>query len=336
MKKQKIKDKLFLIFSLILLLLILPLQAANSEPEAKSKKVVLKTVTLLKRGHPVNYPVTWIAEQVKKRTNGELEIQIIGGPEAIPAFEQTDALSRGVIDFYVPGSSYVQTVWPEAIVFPLSRLTPTQERQQGAFDILEESAKKKGLFYLGRSVYPRGYYMFINLEVKTPEDLRGKKIRGAPIYARFLKALGVSMVTTPFGEVYTALERGVIDGYCWPPSICDYRLHEVTKFMINHPFYGANILVVMNHERWNKLPTHLQKLLKEVVEEQEKGMEQRWRDLWNKELEDIKAGKVKFIEFSSNDGKKYVDLAYTEAWKEVIEKSPEYGLKLRKIMVPES
>lgn len=328
MKKQRLLT-LFGSICIILISIALPFMTAHSKP---AKPIVLKAVTLLKRGHPINYHEIWIAEQVKKRSNGELVIKIIGGSEAIPAFEQTDALLRGVIDFYSPGSSYIQTVWPEAIVFPLSRLTPTQERERGAFDLLRESAKQHGLYYLGRSVYPRGYYMYLNVPVKTPEDLRGIKLRGAPIYTRFHKALGVSMVTISFREVYTAVERGVIDGYCWPPSICDYRLHEVTKYMIKHPFYGANILVAMNLDSWNRLPKHLQRLLEEVVEEQETGLEQRWRDLWKGELKNIKAGGVKFIEFSPDDAKRYVNLAYDEAWKEVIEKSPKYGPKLKEIM----
>ena len=112
------------------------------------------------------------------------------------------------------------------------------------------------------------------------KDLKGLKIRGAPIYARFLKALGVSMVTTPFREVYTAVERGVIVGYCWPPSVVNYRLHEVTKYMISHPFYGANILVATSVKSWNRLPKHLQTFLTEAVAEQETSLEQRWRDQW--------------------------------------------------------
>lgn len=326
MKKNGLLTLVISIFT-VLTFLILP-SVSTSEP------IVLKAVTLLKKGHPVNYPVIWMAEEVKKRSKGELTIKIIGGPEAIPSFEQTNALLRGVIDFCMPGSSYVQTVWPEAIVFPLSRLTPTQERKKGAFDLLQESGKKHGLYYLGRSVSPRGYYMYLNVKVKTPEDLKGLKIRGAPIYARFLKALGVSMVTTPFREVYTAVERGVIEGYCWPPSVCNYRLHEVTKYMINHPFYGANILVATSVKSWNRLPKHLQGLLTEVVEEQETSLEQRWRDQWDRELKAIKDGGIQFIEFSPKDAKQYVGLAYGEAWKEVIEKSPEYGSRLKKIMAP--
>jgi TRAP-type C4-dicarboxylate transport system substrate-binding protein len=168
MKKNGILTLVISIF-IVLTFLILP-SVSTSEP------VVLKTVTLLKKGHPVNYPVIWIADEVKKRSKGELTIKIIGGPESIPSFEQTNALLRGVIDFYNTGSSYVQTVWPEAIVLPLSRLTPTQERKKGAFDLLQESGKKRGLYYLGRSVSPRGYYMYLNVKVKTPKDLKGLSV----------------------------------------------------------------------------------------------------------------------------------------------------------------
>ncbi len=338
MRKQEVLTLISIIF-LVLVLAGLPFEVAHSKsvPTSKVSKenpIVLKTALLVKRDHPVNYSMTWLAEQAEKRSNGKLIIKILGGPEAIPSFEQTDAILRGVIDIYWTGSAYIQAVWPEAIVLPLSRITPSEERKQGAFDILQESSKKHGLFYLGRTLSPRAYYMYLNVRVKVPEDLRGLKIRGAPIYARFLKALGVSMVTTPFREVYTAVERGVIDGYCWPPSICPYRLHEVTKYMINHPFYGANSLFAMNLDRFNQLPADLQRLLLEAIEEQETRLEQKWRSMWNQELKDMKAGGVEFIEFSPNDAKRYVNLAYDEAWKEVLEKSPEYGERLKELMVP--
>ena len=338
MKKQGLL-KLIGTISMVLTLAGLPFEVAHSKSVSTSKPsnanpIVLKTALLVKRDHPVNYSMTWLAEQVEKRSNGKLIIKILGGPEAIPSFEQTDAILRGVIDIYWTGSAYIQAAWPEAIVFPLSRITPSEERKQGAFDLLQESSKKRGLFYLGRTLYPRGYYMYLNVRVKIPEDLRGLKIRGAPIYTRFHKALGVSMVTTPFREVYTAMERGVIDGYCWPPSICQYRLHEVTKYIIHHSFYGANSLFAMNLDRWNQLPADLQRLLQEAVEEQETGLEQKWQGMWNEELKDIKAGGVEFIEFSPNDAERYVNLAYDEAWKEVLEKSPEYSERLKELMIP--
>ena len=86
MKKQRLLT-LFGSICIILISIALPFMTAHSKP---AKPIVLKAVTLLKRGHPINYHEIWIAEQVKKRSNGELVIKIIGGSEAIPAFEQGD------------------------------------------------------------------------------------------------------------------------------------------------------------------------------------------------------------------------------------------------------
>lgn len=333
MKKKKV-IMLVANLSLVFVLVALSFRVAFAGSPQTPTPIVLKSVYLLRLGHPTNYALDWISEQIKVRSKGELAVKITGGPETIPTREQTNAALRDVIQIYMPGSGYVQGVWPEAAFLPLSRLTPTQERKLGAFSLLQESAMKRGLYYLGRSAWPRAHYLFLNKPVKCLKDLRGVKVRSGALAVPFCKALGMSPVRLPFREVYTGMQRGVIEGYTWPSSICDYSLEEVTKYMINHHFHGANIVVMVRLDTWKQLPSHLQALLAEIVEEQEVKLEQRWRNMWEKEKSQIKAGGVQFIQFTESEARQYVELAFSTGWEKNLEKSPTYGPKLRKIMFP--
>ncbi len=75
------------------------------------------------------------------------------------------------------------------------------------------------------------------------------------------------MVTLRPSEVYTAVERGVVDGFALSTvgMIVDAGLYEVTKYTIDHPFLNTNFVVIMNLDSWNRIPKNLQDLLRETA-----------------------------------------------------------------------
>jgi len=74
------------------------------------------------------------------------------------------------------------------------------------------------------------------------------------VYRDFFQALNASVITTPPGEVYTALERGVVDGYGWPiGGIFDLNWHEKTKFRVDPGFYDAEVSLIMNLPAYKRL-----------------------------------------------------------------------------------
>jgi TRAP-type C4-dicarboxylate transport system substrate-binding protein len=97
--------------------------------------------------------------------------------------------------------------------------------------------------------------------------LSGQKIRITPVYRDFFQALNANVITTPPGEVYTALERGVVDGYGWPiGGIFDFNWHEKTKFRIDPGFYDAEVSLVMNLPAFKKLTDAQRKALEAALE----------------------------------------------------------------------
>jgi TRAP-type transport system periplasmic protein len=162
-------------------------------------------------------------------------------------------------------------------------------------------------------------------------DLTGLKIRVTPIYRDIVEALGGTAITTAPGEVYTALERGVVDGYGWPIlGIFDLGWDKVTKFRMEPPFYGAEVNVLVNLDAWKGLSDAQRKVLNDAA---------LWLEaLDNESVAAIKAERerqakagIQAIEFGAADKERFLKTANDVAWASVIKRAPENGPKLRKL-----
>ncbi len=115
------------------------------------------------------------------------------------------------------------------------------------------------------------FHIYTNKKVDKP-DLTGQKIRITPVYRDFFQALNADVVTTPPGEVYTALERGVVDGYGWPiGGIFDLNWQEKTKFRIDPGFYDAEVSLIMNLPAYKKLTQAQRSFLDKQLQSLEAG-----------------------------------------------------------------
>ena len=112
--------------------------------------------------------------------------------------------------------------------------------------------------FLARIVDEQPFHLYLNKPITGP-DLTGLKLRITPVYRDFFQALGATVIQTAPGEVYTALERGVVDGYGWPiTGIFDLGWHEKTKYRVDPGFYSAEVSIIVNKRKWDSL-THEQR-----------------------------------------------------------------------------
>jgi TRAP-type C4-dicarboxylate transport system substrate-binding protein len=297
-----------------------PTPAAAPPAAPKGEVITLKAVTFLPKNHVTSQPLKKFAELVNERAKGQLVINYAGGPEVIPTFEQPEALRTGVIDMMSSPANYLKGIVPEAYYYHLSAYTPIEERKVGVYEYWDGVLSKKlNARYLGNFAGGPNtqFSIFTNIKAKKPEDLAGHKFRTAPIYVNFFKALGITPVMMPGGEIYEAMERKLVDGFAWPiyAGFTGMGLHEVTKYMIDHQFYTGDVLVTVNLDKWNKLPKPMQDLLKKAAADVEVWSQDYAAEVEAKEREKAKAGGMEFIKFSPADAKKYVQTAYDAEWK---------------------
>lgn len=306
---------------------------------AEAEKITIKAISAWPKNEPSvadDYLgfIKRANEMLKQKFPGQVEIQYIGGAEVIPIPDQAEALRAGTVDMYFGTDAYYAGMAPAANASKLTRLTSWEERANGVNAIFDEIHRKKlNSTYLGRLGSEVMFQLYLNKKVSTPADLKGLRIRSSAMYIDFLKALGAIPIVTKPGDIYQSLERGVVDGYCWPLfTIRPWGWQEVTKYVVGPGFYKVCHPLLVNLDKWNQLPPEIQKALIEVEMAEEHVVAERDMGKIKKERELLKKAGLEFIEFSDSDSKQYFDLAYSSGWEGQMKKAPEYSKKLRPLL----
>ncbi len=318
---------------LLIIALFLSFSFFNSFVYGQKKPVVLKGVTGFARQTVWAEPFFIFQERLNKELKDEINLSFSGGPEAIPPFEQIEAVRRGMVDVaLLPGAFYVPQV-PEVDALKLSELMAWEERKTGAYDLIREIIEKKAnAFYLGRVNSGVEFYIYTNVLLKKA-DFSGLKIRVTPIYEPFVRALGGVPVTTTPGEVYNALQQKVVDGYGWPSiGVMDLGWHEVTKYVIDHGFYQTEVGILINLDTWKKFPEDVKKRIRDIMLKIERDSYERCKEIVAKDRKTLADKGLTFIKFSPPEDKKYIETAYRVGWEKVIAKSPDYGPRLKNLL----
>lgn len=285
----------------------------------------LKAVSFAPRNHPLINPHGHeLIKMLNKALQGQAKFKYIGGPEVIPAKEQVEAVKNNVVQLSMLPTAYHASHTPIAATMILAKADNAMElRKSDYHKIISEDYEKIGVKYLGPTAWFI-FHMWLKEPVKSLEDLKGRKMRSFFIYDRFQRALGITPVNMPLGEVYTALERGVVDGFCMPligPR--EIGLTKLAKFIIPYGFYLPDVMTIMNLDTWNKLGKAGQKKVEEVItNEYEPYMMKYFTKLNELEWDLLAKEGVKKITFTDEQAKKYLATAYQAKWAEYAEKLP--------------
>jgi len=273
-----------------------------------------------------------VEQMVAKKYPGELKIQYVGGPEAVKTMDQVQACQRGMVDMVFTTNAYYVSVLPEVDALKLSVFTPAEERAKGAWAYTNQLHEKIGLYYLARLGLGIQFHLYIEKPIKTA-DLKGFNIRVSPMYLQVIKGLGGNPVAIPPTEVYSALERNVVDGYCWPSvGIRDWGWDKQTKYVVDPGFYQVPNPLLINLNAWNKLPKKLQNLLTEAAGEAEKKVVALFDDLAKQERPILLKEGIQVITLPPAESEKFLKVAYDEGWKDILGKSPQTGAKLKELL----
>ncbi len=273
-----------------------------------------------------------VEQAVAKKSPGELKIQYIGGPEAVKTPDQVQALQRGMVDMVFTTNAYYVSILPEVDALKLSDFTPSEERANGAWAFVDELHRKLGLHYLARLGLGTQFHLYLKKPIKAA-DLKGLNIRVSPMYLQVVKGLGGNPVVIPPTEVYAALERNVVDGYCWPSvGIGDWGWQKQTKYIVDPGFYQVPNPLLVNLKTWTGLPKKLQDLLTEAAAESEKKVVAYFDDLAKKERPILVKEGIQAIDLPAPEKEKFLKVAYEEGWKDILQKSPQTGPKLKELL----
>ncbi|MDU8946259.1 TRAP transporter substrate-binding protein DctP [Ovoidimarina sediminis] len=215
-------------------------------------------------------------DKVNEAGEGVIQIEVRGGPEAIGMFQQPDAVRDGIVDMvYTPGSFYGGAL-PEKDALVASNLTAIETRENGGIALIDEIHQEKmGLKYLGWFDSGVCYNLWTRNEPSFDADgnleVEGLKLRGNAVYnAFFTNYLGAQVIDLPTGEVYAALQRGVVDATGWTQiGLIDLKWNEFLNYRIEPCFFSTDLGVIVNLDSWNNLSADAQKILQDVAVQHE-------------------------------------------------------------------
>lgn len=211
-------------------------------------------------------------DKVNEAGAGVVQIEVRGGPEAIGMFQQPDAVRDGIVDMvYTPGSFYGGAL-PEKDALVASNLTAIETRQNGGIALIDEIHQEKmGLKYLGWFDSGVCYNLWTRdeptFDANGNLEVEGLKLRGNAVYnAFFSNYLGAQVIDLPTGEVYAALQRGVVDATGWTQiGLIDLKWNEFLNYRIEPCFFSTDLGVIVNLDRWNELSDEAKEIVQNVA-----------------------------------------------------------------------
>lgn len=280
-------------------------------------EVTLRLATTQTRDAPENLGL-W--QMVKKLEDDApwITIDYVGGPEAITPNDAAENVQSGALDLASVSSAYYTQILPEAEVFDLTPNDPAVDRESGALDLINTWHEEVGLHVLGSTISEMAYMLHFGsrwseIDVEEP-DLSGWLMRGGPTQQPMLEALGAEVVNMPVGEIYTAMERGTIDGFAaGNTGMYALGIAEPIEASYRAPYLTIRYPLLMNLDTWNSLDDRTRDALESAMTELEVALPEiygpviddeyaQWADDGKEQLIPSEAGTERFQERARDIG----------------------------------
>ncbi|HET9652531.1 MAG TPA: C4-dicarboxylate TRAP transporter substrate-binding protein [Usitatibacter sp.] len=283
--------------------------ACAAEPQFR-----IKYASASPPGSQTSVPIVWWAEQVEKRSNGRVKIEFFWSGSLIKGPDILGAVGKGIVPMgkiytvdytgQMPLHQLVNLPFTTQDVYVIQRATAEMLAKYPAF---QKEFDKQNLVRLG-GLATGTVHLLSKKPIKSLEDLKGLSIRARGPQAQVLKSVGAVPVSVAFGELYEALDRGVIGStIMYELSVMPYKFNEIAG---NFTYVGTGLghaiqAEIMNKDYFEALPKDVQKLLKDTMADAEIWYAQTFEEKNRKETAQMKAGdgtaKVAFFSLPDKD-----------------------------------
>ena len=269
--------------------------------------------------HPVHKAMVFMSERLQEKSDGKMRIDIYPNQQLGSERECLELLQIGSLGMTKVSTGVMENFAPELKVFGLPFLFRDRQHR---FNVLEgeigedflNSTLDKRL--KGLTFYDAGSRSFYSkTPIKGPLDLEGMKLRvmESQTAINMVKNLGGSPTPIAWGELYTALQQGIVDGAENNlPSFYLSRHYEVCKYLIMDEHTALPDELVIGTPVWNQLTPQEQKWLKEAAMESSEYEKEIWREAELHALEEVKKAGVTVIEADKEEFRSLVKPMYDE------------------------
>lgn len=274
--------------------------------------VVLKLGHIAEPVHPYGQGAEKFAQLVAEKSGGEIEVRVFPSSQLGGQKDLIEGLIYGTVDMALVGTAVLGQFQPQISIFDLPFLFKDRAHAYKSLDSVGME--------LGAALEPKGIKLLGYMEngirhltnnvrpVKTPEEMKGLKIRVMTnkVFVEMMKVLGASPTPMAFGELYSAMQQGTVDGQENPSAhIFTKRFFEVQKYasLTAHAYSPEPMVVSM--ATWSRLTPAQQDILKAAAAEsiawQRDVSEREDQEYWDKikatgQIEVIEVDRAKFME----------------------------------------
>ncbi len=315
------KRRMFLSFA-VLVCVIFAAAGAGMQAEASDYKLVLRLSHVFHPDEQLTKSMDWVAERILKRTNGAIEIQTFPQGQIAVYKDGMEQVVRGANFISVEDPSYVGDYVPDfiALVGPMLYNSYDEYVEIIKTDLVQDMIKRaeeKGIKILALE-YVFGFRNVItNKVVKTPEDLKGVKLRtpGSQLFIQTLTAMGATVTPLPWAETLPGVQQGIVDGIEGSEfTNIGTKVYELLKNVARTQHFLGTCGVYISTQVWEKIPEEYRVI---IAEEFAKGALEMV-EIGKRDLGDVTAKLESYgVKFNEVDKK-----AFTEATKSIYETFP--------------
>lgn len=262
----------------------------------------LKLAHSLDTKHPVHLGMVYMGKRLLEKSNGEFALEIYPSQQLGTERQCLELLQIGSLDMTKVSAAVMENFAPNIQVFSLPYIFRNREHNYKVLDgeigkrilVQSESYRLRGLTYFDAG--QRSFYS--KTPIETPKDLNDKKIRvqESVTAMNLVRSLGGAPTPISWGELYTALQQGVVDGAeNNPPSFYSSRHYEVCKYYTLNEHTAVPDILVLATETWNKLSDKEKEWLQEAADEAKVYQRRLWQKAEKEAIEAVKAAGVQVI-----------------------------------------
>lgn len=287
--------------NIVLIILIFFIVASPGCKKKDNSVLTLKLGHALDVEHPVHKSLLFMKERLKEKSGGKVKLDIYPSEQLGSENELVMQLQMGALDITKVSTSPLEGFIPIYSVFSL----PYLFRDEAHYWKVLNGPVGKELLLAGKSKNLRGlcYYdagsrsfYTKNKPVLSPDDLKGMKIRvmASNTAIQMMKELGASSVAISFGELYTSLQQGVVDGAeNNPPSFSSSSHFEVCKYYSLDEHTRIPDIILISTKTWNRLSPEIQQYIQEAADESSEYEKKLWKEVSDEDLKKVEEEGVK-------------------------------------------
>lgn len=302
------------------------------------KQIIIRYGTDLPPHMPPVVGQHWWADEVTKRTEGRVTVQMYPASSLSTQAAALQNVLTGVCDMYMLSTGVHRKSFPISALtvlpgagFPDDTLEANTAHMNTFFELLKRypaaASEYKDFgemfFYV---IYSQSYLVSKGKPIRVPADVKGMKIGSSGIRMDLMAKLGAAPVMDLPPKAYEKLQTGVTQAtFAAISAVYDFKLYEVSNYILDIPFGGGGHPIVINKDTWNKISPQDQKIMKELAIEGARRSHQALADLNKKSWKEMTDRGMKIT--ATKEERKLWEDQFKGLWEEWIKEIEASGVK---------